>query len=159
VITTRTPEGEPKGLTATAFTSLSLDPPRILVCVSTRSHTYPALMTEGAAFAVNMLRCEQEGIADIFASKRDDKFLLVDVEDGLLGVPVLKNTLAHLECRVVARYPGGDHVILVASVEHLASDEQGEPLLFYRGQYTGLATRRPARPRLEIVPNGEARGM
>ncbi len=140
VVTGRDAAGEPRGFTANAFTSLSLDPPLVLVCVDERSHTYPALMQEDAVFAVNILAREQESISRLFASKRADKFDLIACRTGALGAPLLEDTLAYLECRVVERHVGGDHVILVGSVQHLGTDDSAvQPLLHYRGEYRSLA--------------------
>ena len=131
--------GVPRGFTANALTSLSLNPPLVLVCVDKRSHTYPALMESNAAFAINILSRYQESISRLFASKRPDKFEATPYRVGKLGVPVLEHTLAYLECRVVERHTGGDHVILVASVQHLGTGGSGaRPLLHYRGEYRSL---------------------
>src|SRR5205823_3764333 len=124
---------------ASAFASLSLDPPLVLVCVGRQSHSYPALIRDGAVFAVNILAQQQEDISRLFASKRPDKFADLAYADGQLGVPVLQNTLSYLECRVLERHIGGDHTILVASVEYLGTMGEGQPLLHYRGQYAALA--------------------
>ena len=132
--------GIPRGFTANALTSLSLDPPLVLVCVGKQSHTYPALMESDATFAINILSRDQESVSRLFASKHPDKFEATPYRVGKLGVPILEHTLAYLECRVVERHIGGDHVILVASVQHLGLGEgAARPLLHYRGEYRSLA--------------------
>ena len=137
VITTADGEGRPTGLTATAFTSVSLDPPLILVCISHKSQSYPALLERGH-FAVNFLRREQEDISRRFATTRLDKFDGVPHKLSSHGVPLLEGALAQLECRTVSRHVEGDHTILVALVEE-ARNGAGEPLLYFRGKYRRLA--------------------
>jgi 3-hydroxy-9,10-secoandrosta-1,3,5(10)-triene-9,17-dione monooxygenase reductase component len=136
VITTCDADGVPRGFTANAFTSLSLDPPLVVVCVDKRSHTYPALQASRAAFAVNILSRDQEELSRLFASKEQDKFSGLSFSLGPLGQPILHEVLAFLECRVIERFPGGDHTILVAEVHHLGTVADEEPLLYYRGAYT-----------------------
>jgi 3-hydroxy-9,10-secoandrosta-1,3,5(10)-triene-9,17-dione monooxygenase reductase component len=136
VITTRDADGIPRGFIANAFTSLSLDPPLVVVCVDKRSQTYPALQADGAVFAVNILSRDQESISRHFASKHPDKFALVDYASSQRGVPILHDVLAFLECRVVERFDGGDHTILVGAVHNLGALAGADPLLFYRGVYT-----------------------
>jgi len=140
VITTMDAEGRPAGLTASAFTSVSLNPPLILVCVSHDAHSYAALA--GAThFAVNILAAHHEAVSTRFATKParhpSEKFEGVDFCKSALGLPVLSDSLAALECAVVHAYPAGDHTIFVGRVE--AADSRGdgglEPLLYYRGKY------------------------
>jgi len=142
VVTTWDADARPTGLTASAVTSVSLDPPLILVCVSQNAHCYPAFK-EGGKFAVNVLASDQEAIARRFASSSltgEQKFEGVGHHQGALGLPIVKDALAELECTVVHAYPGGDHTIFVARVE--AVDARGdlgrEPLLYYRGRFDRL---------------------
>jgi len=140
VITTRDSEGRPAGLTASAFTSVSLEPPLILVCVAHDAHSYPALAA-AQHFAVNILAGHHESVSTRFATKPvnhpSEKFEGMDFRQSALGLPVLKDSLAELECQVVHCYPAGDHTIFVGRVE--AADSRGddglEPLLYYRGKY------------------------
>lgn len=140
VVTTTDGEGRPTGLTASAFTSVSLDPPLILVCVDHKSQTYPWLLDRGR-FAVNVLTVEQEALSRRFASTRLDKF--DDIPHGLSahGLPVIDGALAHLECTTVNTHVEGDHTIFVGLVEGAATCT-GDPLLYYRGRYNRL--REPA---------------
>ncbi len=133
VVTVRDAHGHPKGFTATAVCSLSLEPPLLLVCVDHRSDSLPA-MQEATAFAVNMLKHGQEELAARFASKGIDKFAVVDYSPGQLGAPILADVIAYAECSVKAKFPGGDHTIFVGEIEHAAAFE-GQPLLYFRGQY------------------------
>jgi flavin reductase (DIM6/NTAB) family NADH-FMN oxidoreductase RutF len=138
VVTTREPNGHPSGLTASAFASVSLDPPLVLVCVDRSAQSYPALLSHGR-FAVNILANKQESLSNRFAVKRDDKFEGVKYQSGQLGLPVLDGALAVLECRTVHTYAGGDHTIFVGEVE-AASAGSGSPLIYYRGQYDRLSS-------------------
>jgi len=136
IVTTSDPDGRPTGLTVSAFTSLSLDPPLILVCVDHKSQSYP-ILREGKAFAVNVLCVDHEGLSRRFASTRLDKFEGVTYRAGHLGLPLLEGALGHLECVTVSRHVEGDHTIFVGRVEHVGVGD-GEPLLYFRGKYKRL---------------------
>lgn len=140
VVTTWDADGRPTGLTASAFTSVSLEPPLILVCVDHKAQSYPALRASGR-FAVNVLAVEHETLSRRFATTDADKFNEVGYHPGPLGLPLLPEALAHLECRTVHAYSGGDHTIFVGEVE-AAHAHDGEPLLYFRGDYTRLDHRR-----------------
>jgi flavin reductase (DIM6/NTAB) family NADH-FMN oxidoreductase RutF len=137
ILTTTDAEARPTGLTVSAFCSVSLDPPQILVCVDHKSQSYPALR-DGTSFAVNILGSEHESVSRRFATTRLDKFDGVAWSRGTLGVPLIEGALAHLECRTVSRHVEGDHTILVGRVEE-ARNGAGEPLLYFRGKYGRLA--------------------
>ena len=136
IITTTDSDGRPTGLTATAFSSVSLDPPLILVCVSHKSQSYPALI-ERKQFAVNFLRRDQEEVSRRFAATRADKFDGVAHRSGALGLPILTDALGHVECVTVNQHVEGDHTVLIGRVDACDSTA-GEPLLYFRGQYAGL---------------------
>lgn len=138
ILTTTDAEAHPTGLTVSAFCSVSLDPPQVLVCVDHKSQSYPALR-DGTCFAVNILGSEHESVSRRFATTRLDKFDGVPWSRGTLGVPLLDGALAHLECRTVSRHVEGDHTILVGRVEE-ARNGAGEPLLYFRGKYGRLAS-------------------
>lgn len=142
VITTRDAEGRPAGLTASAFTSVSLTPPLILVCVAHNAQSFPSLEAS-KGFAVNILASAQEALSNRFASSvgsAPEKFEGIAHTPGSLGYPVLEGALAHLECVTVHTYPGGDHTIFVGQVEaaQCQGDSDIEPLLYYRGRYGRL---------------------
>jgi flavin reductase (DIM6/NTAB) family NADH-FMN oxidoreductase RutF len=137
IVTARDAEGRPTGLTVSAFCSVSLDPPQVLVCVDHKSQSYPALR-DGSRFAVNFLGDGHEEISRRFATTRLDKFDGVPHRMSALGVPLIDGALAHLECRTVSRHVEGDHTIIVGCVEEARSGA-GEPLLYFRGQYRRLA--------------------
>ena len=137
IITTADAEGRPTGLTATAFTSVSLDPPLILICVSHKSQSYPALLERGQ-FAVNFLRREHEDMSRRFATTRGDKFDGVVFRMSALGLPVLTEALGHVECVTVNQHVEGDHTVLIGRVEACDTADSGEPLVYFRGKYAGL---------------------
>lgn len=137
IVTTCDADSRPAGLTASAFTSVSLDPPLILVCVDHKSQSYPSLLESGR-FAINILRVEQTELSRRFASTRLDKFNEVAFQMSPLGLPLLDDVLAHLECRTVSTHVEGDHTIFVGLVEG-ATIGSGEPLLYFRGRYGRLA--------------------
>ncbi len=141
ILTTADPEGRPTGLTASAFCSVSLDPPLVLICVDHKSQSFPAL-SESRGFAVNVLSAAQEDLSRRFASTRLDKFDGVAYTPGLHGAPVLQDALAQIECETVSRHVQGDHTIFVGRVER-ARVGSGEPLLYFRGRYERLAGVKP----------------
>lgn len=137
VITTWDADGRPTGFTANAFSSVSLAPPLVLVCVDHKAQSYPAIETSGR-FAVNILASDQEPLSKRFAVSGGDKFDGVAWSTGPGGLPLLSGTLAAMECHTVHAYPGGDHTIFVGRVES-AQTQAVEPLLYYRGKYCRLS--------------------
>ena len=137
VVTTTDADARPAGLTVSAFCSLSLDPPLVLICVDHKAQTYPALRESGR-FAVNILGAEHEALSRRFAGTGLDKFEGVAWRRSPRGLPLLDGVLAHLECTTVAAHDEGDHTIFVGRVEAGAAGS-GEPLLYYRGRYQRLA--------------------
>lgn len=157
------------GLTVNSFCSVSLDPPLVLVCVDLNSNTLPFIRQSGA-FAINILTNEQEHYSRCFATPSDERFerfCSAPYHLAATGSPILDDVLAFLDTRVVAEYPGGDHVIFLAQVEALGTngevgftredghtpessnlhthltngtsiEEDTTPLLYYRGQYRHL---------------------
>lgn len=140
-VTTLDGDGRPTGLTASAFTSVSLDPPLVLVCVDHKSQSYPSLL-ERRRFAVNVLGLDQEAVSKRFASTRLDKFEGVPHRMSEHGVPLIDGALAQLECVTVSTHVEGDHTIFVGRVER-AHVGGGEPLIYYRGRYDRLSGATP----------------
>jgi flavin reductase (DIM6/NTAB) family NADH-FMN oxidoreductase RutF len=134
IVTTRTPDGRVCGLTANAFTSLSLDPLLVLVCIEKNADTHDCVR-EAGTFAVNILGSDGETLARRFAAwEVDRKFDGLAHHPEQTGAPVLDEALAWVDCRLVAQHDGGDHTIFVGEV--LAGDAgTGTPLLYYRGGY------------------------
>ena len=136
VITTRDAEGRHFGLTANAFTSVSLVPPLILVCVDKGADCYRCF-EESQAFVVNILSESQEDVSRRFATKGADKFSGIRFRSGGRGCAILDDSAAWLECRVVGGHDGGDHTIYVGEVEG-GDAIDARPLLFFRGGYRQL---------------------
>ncbi len=136
VLSARDARGQDRGMTVSAFTSVSLDPPLVLVCVDKTASIYPTLL-ETDVIGISILTEAQEPWSRRFADKDADRFDDLGIQRGERGVALLTDALAHLECRIVARHEGGDHTIFVASVENAAAFD-GRPLVYYRGGYTEL---------------------
>lgn len=140
-VVTATHDGRPCGLTVNSFTSVSLEPPLVLVCVARSARAYACVDAE-ARFVVNVLAEGQEEIARLFASRSADKFAEIAHRPSPSGAPIIDGAHAWIECEVIARYPGGHtHTIYVARATALATGH-GRPLVFYGGQYGALATNR-----------------
>jgi flavin reductase (DIM6/NTAB) family NADH-FMN oxidoreductase RutF len=133
VITTLRESGELHGLTANAFTSVSLVPPLVLVCVDKKAESYPCF-EESRVFTVNVLAADQEAISRRFAVSGGEKFQGIAYRDGANGAPILDGSLAYIECRVTTALDGGDHTIYLGEVEQ-AETREAKPLLFFRGGY------------------------
>ena len=131
IITTRH-KGIDYGLTASAVCSLSLDPPMLLICVNKTSNTQKAI-AEAQVFAVNILREEQSELAHRFAGSHPDQFAGMSISSGELGVPLLGEMLATIECRVTEIISGGTHSIFLAEVQ-TARAAEGMPLIYFRGR-------------------------
>jgi flavin reductase (DIM6/NTAB) family NADH-FMN oxidoreductase RutF len=137
VVTSKDSQGQLHGITVSAFTSVSLNPPLILVCIDNRSSVLGHL-AEGNYFAVNILGEDQELHSRRFASKELNRFEGIGYKEGVTGSPVLDNALAALECKVVNNYSGGDHTIVVGEIEATTLTDD-KPLLYFRGGYAKLA--------------------
>ncbi len=139
VVTARDDEGAAVGTTANAFSSVSLDPPLLLACLSRSSETLAAIRETGR-FAINILADEQRHHSDRFAKKGDAvRAHEVEFADHDLGVPTIPGALATIACEVEAIHPAGDHEIVVGLAHHLEHREPGaRPLLFYRGSYSQI---------------------
>jgi 4-nitrophenol 2-monooxygenase / 4-nitrocatechol 4-monooxygenase, reductase component len=124
------------GVTANAVSSLSLDPPTMLVCLNRASRTQSAV-SRSKAFSVNILNESQGDLAVRFATSETDKFRDVGVSYGVLGNPLLAGALAHLECRVIEELAGGTHAVFLAGVERVERFD-GEPLAYFRGRFGRL---------------------
>lgn len=136
IVTTTDADGCDHGMTVSAFSSLSLDPPLVLVCIDHNASVWPAF-ERAEHFAINILGSQQEALSRRFSSRDGDRFAGVGFTRGITGVALLDDTLASVECVVTSRVPHGDHSILVGSVEGgTARDLQ--PLLYYRGGYASL---------------------
>jgi flavin reductase (DIM6/NTAB) family NADH-FMN oxidoreductase RutF/DNA-binding IclR family transcriptional regulator len=133
VVTTVDAEGTLHGLTANSFSSVSLDPPLVLWSQATSAGSHP-VFRDADRFTINILAEDQYDLANRFATRSPDKFSGIDYDLGVDGLPLLRDCSAWLECKVVSRYPGGDHVIFVGSVDCIRQSTR-RPLVFGGGQY------------------------
>ena len=137
VVTCLDDKGEPAGLTVNSFTSVSLDPPLLLVCVHRQAASADALI--GAShFAINVLQTGQQPASITFSTRVDDRFGNMSWSCGEAGAPILKDSLCVFECERFASYDGGDHHILVGRVAKASFDAGLDPLLYFRGKYRRL---------------------
>jgi flavin reductase (DIM6/NTAB) family NADH-FMN oxidoreductase RutF len=142
VITTRDEDGTPRGMTANSFTSVSLDPPLLLVCVGKSASSFQAFNSAGS-FAVNFLHEGQVEVAAIFASKSQDKFRAATHDRIHTGAPILTDSLTWFDCSVHNRVDAGDHVILIGQVRAFGTSPSA-PLGFCRGRYASVKDPLPA---------------
>jgi flavin reductase (DIM6/NTAB) family NADH-FMN oxidoreductase RutF len=137
VVTTRDAAGEPMGLTVSAFSSVSLQPPLVLVSVDVGSETHAGFRDSGL-FGVSILAEGQDAVSRLFARPGRAKFLEWPMHVGTRGVWLVPEALAHIECEVRAAHPAGDHVLYVGEIVALAV-RPGRPLVYQRGGYRRLA--------------------
>lgn len=140
VVTAKDREGNLHGITVSAFTSVSLEPPLVLICIDKFTGSHHAF-AEGPHFVVNILSDWQENLSRQFATPLLDKFDNVEFNENADGVPVLGGALCNLECRLVFSYEGGDHTIFIGEIEK-AIVREGKPLLYFQGSYGDIALRR-----------------
>ena len=133
VVTTKDARGKLLGITVSAFCSVSLSPPMVLICIEKTAGSHYAF-EESNVFVVNVLREGKADLSELFASQKDNKFEGVQFAPGIDGVPVLDNSLATLECRVKFSYHGGDHSIFIGEVDDVKVDN-GQPLIYFRSRY------------------------
>jgi flavin reductase (DIM6/NTAB) family NADH-FMN oxidoreductase RutF len=137
VVTATDAERQDHGMTVSAFCSLSLTPPLVLVCID-RTASMHGLLQPEVAFAVNILSAGQEAVSRRFSTgDPPNRFDGLGYTRGQTGVPLLDDVLAWLECRVVGRNEQGDHTVVIGRVE-TAGARQERPLLYYRGGYATL---------------------
>jgi flavin reductase (DIM6/NTAB) family NADH-FMN oxidoreductase RutF len=147
VVTAEREPGLVHGMTANSFTSVSLDPLLILVCVDQRAKML-SLLHKKKRFGISVLKQGQEAISEYFAkgeqSAEAEQRLSIRYRWTPGGVPVLEGTLLHLTCNVIASHVAGDHTIFVGEVEDAAIHD-GEPLLYFRGEYRNIARHNPSK--------------
>lgn len=137
IVTAVDGNGRPTGLTANSFTSVSLEPPLLLVCIAKNAGSAAAL-SEAEHFVVNVLQIGQQPTSNRFAGKREDRFGVTDWEPGETGAPILAGSLSSFECARHAVHDGGDHLILVGRVVCARFEPRRDPLLYFRGRYRRL---------------------
>lgn len=127
-------DGLRAGMTASSVTSLSMDPPMMLVCIN-RAVPMAASVSQAECFSINVLGEHGAALAHQFATPSEDKFKGVSVSEGLKGMPLLDDALAHLECEVVEEVQGGTHTIFLGRVLRARAATEGEPLAYFRGKF------------------------
>jgi len=137
IITARAEDGTRVGLTANSFNSVSLEPPMVLWSLAKNSRSLPVFETADF-WTVHILSCEQDDLSNRFASRSDDKFGGLDLDEGIGGVPMLQDCTARFQCKASFKYEGGDHIIFVGEVVEFDRSEK-LPLVFHGGKYA-LAT-------------------
>ncbi|WP_206535009.1 flavin reductase, partial [Mesorhizobium sp. M7A.F.Ca.US.007.01.2.1] len=159
IVTTIGPEGEPRGFTANSFTSVSLDPPLVLVCIAHKALGHPVFATS-KSFAINILNEGQKAASGIFASKAADKFAAVAWRPGRTGSPVLDGSVASFDCDMERLVEAGDHSILIGRVRDFEHNS-AQPLGYCRGAYVApglsqdaLAATQPGTDVGAILENG-----
>lgn len=141
VLVTALADGMPVGVAVNSFTSVSLDPPLVAFCAAHSSATWPGIRDTGA-FAVSILREDQEPISRVFARRGADRFAdpaargTFDVAPS--GIPVVRGSLGWLDCTIAALHDAGDHELVVARVTAMSRPGAGSPLLYFRGGYARL---------------------
>jgi flavin reductase (DIM6/NTAB) family NADH-FMN oxidoreductase RutF len=129
--------GEPFGLTVNSFTSVSLDPPLLLVCIAKDARCGPAL-AQASHFAVNVLQTGQQPASIRFSTRDQDRFGTTPWSTGETGAPLLMDSLAVFECERHAVHDAGDHYMLIGHVVRASFDSKVDPLLYFRGSYRRL---------------------
>jgi len=138
VVTARVPRGRAVGMTASSVTSLSLDPPLLLVCVG-RDATVHDVLLEAERFGVNVLTTEQADLARRFADRDRQHFEEPELVMSPGGTPLIPRSLARIECRRRSQFEGGDHTIVTGTLEW-SEVGQGRPLCYFGGRYVELAS-------------------
>lgn len=138
IVTTLDPEGNLVGITASAFSALSIDPALVLFCPNYASDTYPVLR-DSKRFAIHLLGAEQQAEAYAFAGKGKDKAKGIEYTLSELGNPLLNKATAIIECELWREYDGGDHAIIVGAVKNLIlPPEPVTPMIYHRGKLGAL---------------------
>ncbi|MBL8125378.1 MAG: flavin reductase family protein [Pyrinomonadaceae bacterium] len=137
VVTTKDGNGKLHGITVSAFCSVSLDPPLVLICIERSAGSHYAF-GESGSFNVNVLASDQANVSEHFATVYDDKFLDTEHVIGENGIPYLPGSIVTLECKLKKPLDGGDHSIFLGEVQN-AIVRDGDPLVYYHGNYRSLA--------------------
>ncbi len=140
VVTTKSEAGDLQGMTVSAFSSVSADPPLVLVCVNQGASSSQGIL-QSERFAVNVLRDDQSATSGLFASSKspEDRFAEAPWREGLDGVPLLEGCIGTLECTLVQKVEAGSHWVLIGEVQATHAAE-GAPLLYFDGGYRSLAS-------------------
>ena len=134
VVSTLDNYGNPVGMTANSFSSVSLNPPLVLLSIGNNQPSYD-IFTNAKGYSVNILAKEQENLCKLFSSPVDNKFEKIKFSLSENGFPIIDNSLAWFDCLKWKNYPGGDHEILVGEVKNFHAIETS-PLIFWNGSLT-----------------------
>jgi flavin reductase (DIM6/NTAB) family NADH-FMN oxidoreductase RutF len=138
ILTARDKKGGDHGMTASAFCSLSLNPPLVLFCVDHSASMHDLLLSH-PTIGISILSSEQEPYSRRFAADENDRFDGIAFSRGERDVVLLDAALAHMECRIVEHHEGGDHTIFIAEIDRATPQAtDGRPLMYYRGGYAQL---------------------
>ena len=133
VVTTKDATEKTFGITVSAFCSVSLDPPLVLICIEKTTGSHHAFEQSGR-FTVNILSANETAVSEHFASLIEDKFAGIEHAVDEHGVPILQGSLATLQCRLFKTLDGGDHSIFLGEVEHVIVRD-ADPLIYFKGSY------------------------
>jgi flavin reductase (DIM6/NTAB) family NADH-FMN oxidoreductase RutF len=137
VVTVVDQQGHPHGVTMNSFSSVSLDPPLVLVSIDLRSAILGHFLSS-PVFAINILAEHQERLSRTFSSPAENRFHGVDWHPASSGTPLLDGALAHLECSTMRTFETGDHVVLIGQVQRAAFSEGEKPLVYFNSAYRNL---------------------
>ena len=134
IVTSFDASGAPVGFTANSFTSVSLDPPLLLVCPGKYASSLPAIRATGV-FGVNVLCSSQKAVAEQFAMRGVDRFAVGEWVESETGLLLLEGACANFSCAVVEEVDAGDHLVLIGRIDSFRSAADRDPLLYLRGDY------------------------
>ena len=139
VVTSRSERFGLRGMTVTAFSSVSAEPPQILVCLNQAADTGENI-DQNQKFAVNILQADQQAVSNNFSggSSQEDRFANTQWSVGATGVPVLDDSLVSLECKVIEKVRAGTHWVVIGEIDAVTC-RSGEPLLYFSGDYRHLS--------------------
>jgi flavin reductase (DIM6/NTAB) family NADH-FMN oxidoreductase RutF len=134
-------EGVSHGMTASSFTSVSLAPPQVLISLALTTRTYK-LVKASRIFGVSVLAAGQEALSDLFAgrvSDSEDRLAGLATFTLVTGAPLLRDTLANLDCRVIATFTSGTHTLFIGEVLAAHNVDSGDPLIYFERAYRSLS--------------------
>ena len=137
ILTTRDDRDRSCAMTVNTLTSVSLDPPLILYCLGKSAFHFDAF-SRAEAFAINMLRNDQQALSDRFAREQDDDLADLRITSLVTGSPILADHLTVLDCTTHARHEAGDHIIVLGQVRAIKNAPKADPLLYFKSQYRSL---------------------
>lgn len=138
IVTTTDANGQPVGLTANSFTSVSLDPPLVLFCLDRNSSSLERFQRSGV-FGINVLSSNQQELSSRFVKRGEERFQGVSWQLRSTGVPVIEGAAATFECTAHTTFDGGDHLVFVGRVQRFDFDAERDPLLYFQGRYRQIA--------------------